>query len=456
VTVSRPDKRKNLKTLIEAFGQNDLLRSKTNLVILAGKRDDISTMGRGEREALTELLLLVDKYDLYGKIAIPKHHNSEYGVPELLRMAAKTRGVFVNPTISESFGLATVEASAVGLPFVASHNSGASDIDMNCQSGLLLDTSNPTELASGILWYIDDNPAWDKGSANGRTLSRKHYSWETHSTEYIRVARTATIKRARILSGGIATALGQQRAIVGGVLVLDIDDTLLGPDTKSLRRFDDVLKSISPRMAVVLASGRSLTQAVEMVRSYGLEDVDAILSSVGTEIYYDPAFIHDDCWEARIKRRWYPDCVRSALSRYRSLSLQQEEGAQQDYKISYTIKGVHIGRAMKTVHDLLAHTHCAYNLIPSHGVCVDIVPYQASKGRAVRYLAGKWNVPLNRVITVGDSGNDRDMLVGDVCGVVVGNLHEELDDLRGRGRVYFSEASYADGIVEGLRHYGFL
>ena len=48
------------------------------------------------------------------------------------------------------------------------------------------------------------------------------------------------------------------------------------------------------------------------------------------------------------------------------------------------------------------------------------------------------------------------MLVGRTAGIVVGNCDDELLPLKDRktGRVYFADARYADGIIEGLHHYG--
>jgi sucrose-phosphate synthase len=40
-------------------------------------------MEENEREVLMKILLLMDKYDLYGKIAIPKKHDFDHEVPEL-------------------------------------------------------------------------------------------------------------------------------------------------------------------------------------------------------------------------------------------------------------------------------------------------------------------------------------------------------------------------------------
>ena len=92
LALCRPEKRKNIAGLIEAYGENKELQSKANLAIFAGIRKDITQMPDIEREVLTEMLLLMDKYNLYGKMAIPKRHDFEHEVPELYRTAAETRG----------------------------------------------------------------------------------------------------------------------------------------------------------------------------------------------------------------------------------------------------------------------------------------------------------------------------------------------------------------------------
>ncbi len=50
------------------------------------------------------------------------------------------------------------------------------------------------------------------------------------------------------------------------------------------------------------------------------------------------------------------------------------------------------------------------------------------------------------------------MLVGQTAGIVVGNHDPELASLRHSKshRVYFAQAHYAGGILEGLEHYGFV
>ncbi|MBQ9756273.1 MAG: HAD family phosphatase [Clostridia bacterium] len=49
-----------------------------------------------------------------------------------------------------------------------------------------------------------------------------------------------------------------------------------------------------------------------------------------------------------------------------------------------------------------------------------------SKGKAVRFLANYYNIPLEQVIAVGDSTNDIDLITGEWHGVAVGDGKQEL------------------------------
>lgn len=55
-----------------------------------GNRDDIDEMSGGNANVLMTALKLIDKYDLYGQVAYPKHHKQS-DVPEIYRLAAKTK-----------------------------------------------------------------------------------------------------------------------------------------------------------------------------------------------------------------------------------------------------------------------------------------------------------------------------------------------------------------------------
>lgn len=58
--------------------------------LILGNRDDIEEMSNSSSVVLTTVLKLIDKYDLYGQVAYPKHHKQS-DVPDIYRLAAKTK-----------------------------------------------------------------------------------------------------------------------------------------------------------------------------------------------------------------------------------------------------------------------------------------------------------------------------------------------------------------------------
>ncbi len=129
----------------------------------------------------------------------------------------------------------------------------------------------------------------------------------------------------------------------------------------------------------------------------------------------------------------------------------QKADAQKKFKISCEIQPVK--DYLTAIHNKLNYNGLRYNLIYSHNKFLDILPFRASKGKALRYISYKWNIPLSNFIVCGDSGNDEEMLRGDTSAIVVGNYSSELEKLKKSRNVYFSKNSFASGIIEGLVYY---
>lgn len=183
LALARPDPKKNLVTLVKAYGENKLLRDLANLVLIMGNRDDIDAMSTGNAEILTTVLKLIDRYDMYGQVAYPKHHKQSE-VPEIYRLAAKSKGVFVNPALVEPFGLTLIEAAAHGLPMVATKNGGPVDIQKALDNGVLVDPHDQDGIAEALLKLIGDRGTWDTYHKNG--LRNIHcYSWPEHCKTYL-------------------------------------------------------------------------------------------------------------------------------------------------------------------------------------------------------------------------------------------------------------------------------
>jgi sucrose-phosphate synthase len=452
LSLCRPDRRKNISGLITAYGEDKELQKKANLAIYAGIRDDIQTMEENEREVLTEILLLMDKYNLYGKMAIPKKHDTEIEVPELYRMAAKTGGVFVNAALSETFGLTIIEAAASGVPVVTTQDGGPRDIIQNLKHGIKIDVTKTENISDALNKILDNKKLWNEYSESGIKNVKKFYSWEAHSERYLKEVKKILSSQSKVQDTFAET--GRKLLDMEKLIISDIDYTLIGDD-ESLDDFKIILNNMSPKIGFGVATGRVIDSAVEAIEKNNIQLPDIFITSVGSEIYYNykGELIYSDGWAAHISHLWQRDKIVELLSRFDFLKYQ-EKANQRKFKISYYTNDN--TRNLNKVRELLLKNKIKCNLIFSHGQFLDILPYRASKGKAIRYLAYRWNIPFEKILVAGDSGNDMEMLKGDMLGVVVANYSPELEDLRGSRRIYFSEKKFAAGIKDGIDHYHFI
>jgi sucrose-phosphate synthase len=452
LTVCRPDKRKNISGLITAYGEDKSLQKKANLAIFAGIRSDIQKMEDNERETLTEILLLMDKYNLYGKMAIPKKHNTHTEVPELYRIAADTGGVFVNAALTEPFGLTLIEAAASGIPVVATDDGGPRDIISNCKNGILVDVSDTKNTSEAINKIIDDKNLWKDFSVNGIKNVRKYYTWKAHTDTYLEEVEKL-IKQAQDNTEAFAP-IGKKLMVAEKIIISDIDNTLIG-DNEALGEFIELLNSTDSKIGFAIATGRSIDSAVEVLKEYSIPSPDFFISSVGSEIHYNyhGELIYSTGWHAHIRHQWDRDKVKKVLDKLDFLTKQDEKN-QREFKLSYYIDNG--AERIKEIKNALIKNKIKVNIIFSHEELLDILPYRASKGKAIRYMSFRWNIPFEKILVAGDSGNDWGMLKGDLLGVVVANHSSELEPLKGQNRIYFAKRKYAGGIIEGIGHYDFL
>ncbi|WP_156797194.1 HAD-IIB family hydrolase [Nitrosomonas sp. Is79A3] len=452
LTICRPSIHKNLKGLIEAYGGNPELQKMANLVIVSGNRDDIRELDEASQKVLRELLLDIDRYDLWGCVAIPKHHAAE-DVPELYRLAARRRGVFVNPALTEPFGLTLIETAASGLPFVATEDGGPRDILANCYNGLLVNPLDPVAIAAALSNVLSDKQQWRTWSKNGVIGARRHYSWDAHVSKYMKEVRRLLRRDRKRMRRQISFTLQDGKSpmpLARKALVSDIDNTLLG-NREGLQQLISWLKKHAGSVVFGVATGRSLESAVKVLKNARVPIPNVLITSVGSEINYGPRLQPDVGWANRIAHLWRRDALEQVLSGLPGLTLQTDEN-QRKFKLSYNV----ISKKMPSLQDLyrLLREHRLHaRLIYSHEKFLDVLPIRASKGHAIRYLAYKWGLPLENFLVVGDSGNDKEMLLGDTLGIVVGNYSSELEPLRDLEQIYFAQGHQADGILEGLEHY---
>lgn len=384
LALSRPDPKKNVTTLLKAFGECQPLRELANLTLILGNRDDIEEMSNSSSLVLTTVLKLIDRYDLYGQVAFPKHHKQS-DVPEIYRLATKTKGVFINPALVEPFGLTIIEASAYGLPVVATKNGGPVDILKALNNGLLIDPHDQKAIAEALLKLVADKNLWLECRKKG--LKNIHrFSWPEHCRNYLshleHCRNRHPTNRLQIMPTLEEPMSESLRDVEDMSLKFSIDGDFkfngdLDPATRQKELIETLTRMSSSNKkpgtiycpgkrqklyivatdcydgkgectetlpliienviqtagaksgenGFLLLTGLTLVETKEALKrsSINIEDFDALVCSSGSELYYpwrDLAI--DEDYEGHIEYRWPSENVRSTMLRL--VSVENETG----------------------------------------------------------------------------------------------------------------------------------
>ncbi|WP_435169020.1 HAD-IIB family hydrolase [Falsirhodobacter sp. 1013] len=425
LAIARPVAKKNLGALVRAYAADPVLRGMANLVILAGQHATADADARAVLDGLR-----ADGAGLEGRFALPPAHNT-HDVGALYRLAAQTRGVFVNPALFEPFGLTLLEAAQAGLPVVATRHGGPSAILEDLGNGLLVEPTREMAIAAACRSLIGDAAEWDKASANGMAGIGR-YDWDRYAAESV-----------RLYAGLRRKVLRPPRRVARRLLACDIDNTLTGcaPSARAFARWTDAAD-----LPFIVATGRSLPEARAVLRQWELPEPEVFITSVGTEIFRwgeGGLFLCAD-YDRHVGASW----DRAAVHRVVAGLHPEWQGDvdQKRHKISlFGDAGMAAGVRLD-----LAQAGLAAQVVHSHDRLIDILPPAAGKANAIAAVAAGLGLGLADCIAAGDSGNDFDML--DRCGsaIVVGNASAELANLKPRKGLLRAAHPFARGVLEGL------
>ena len=101
-------------------------------------------------------------------------------VPEIL----KASDCFVNCSVSESFGLAIVEAMAAGMPVIATDVGGVKEIITNNETGILIKADDKEALIKAVLRIRDDVAYRTEIIKNAKERANKRYNIDNMVQEY--------------------------------------------------------------------------------------------------------------------------------------------------------------------------------------------------------------------------------------------------------------------------------
>lgn len=105
---------------------------------------------------------------------------------EILMQELIKADMFLHPSLEESFGMVVAEAMALGLPVVGGKRSGAVPWIVG-KGGVLVDVTNPTEIADGLLHVLSCQEEWQKLRYLAHNASISRFSAVSVANAYERI-----------------------------------------------------------------------------------------------------------------------------------------------------------------------------------------------------------------------------------------------------------------------------
>ena len=135
---------------------------------------------RARLDAMTDALGLRDKVIFHGKLP----HD------QAMRLLAQA-DVFVLPSYREAFGIAYLEAMAMGLLAIAVSGQGPEAFIAHRRTGLLVRPDDSEALFMAMKTVLENGPEMRRIAAAGQRLVRTEFTWPRHAEKLMAVYREA-------------------------------------------------------------------------------------------------------------------------------------------------------------------------------------------------------------------------------------------------------------------------
>jgi glycosyltransferase involved in cell wall biosynthesis len=174
VTMARLDRDKGLPDLLDAMERVIGADPRARLVIAGGRSP-------GQDELADSLHTRAEQV---GPVSMP-------GQVADITTVLSGAWIYVQPSIREPFGMGALEASAAGLPVVASRVGGLRDVVVDGETGVLVPSGDPAALAEAITRLIADPAERRRLGDNGQRRARADFTPDAFAK------RLAAVYRAR-------------------------------------------------------------------------------------------------------------------------------------------------------------------------------------------------------------------------------------------------------------------
>lgn len=238
------------------------------------------------------------------------------------------------------------------------------------------------------------------------------------------------------------------------MLCSDLDGTLLG-NPIACSRFKKAWGFLRPsrRPVLVYSSGRLVDDLARFIADGTLPSADYYIGGVGTQIFDARRGRLLDEFSAHLAGDWDRSRVMQVVDAFPGTRRQPEE-FQHFFKCSWFLDSAS-DQTINDLEDRLSVEHLRVKVVYSSSRDLDVLPCRATKGGALLWLTVKLGIPMETVLVAGDTGNDVSMFQQPgVNGIVVENAQPELIRATAHLGVFRSKYAFADGVVDGLCHYG--
>jgi len=174
--LSRIDSNKGHDLLLAAFERVRKEAPDLHLVIGGGSPEP------REREVriLRALKTIVSERGMEDRV-----HFVGYVPDEKMASTYRQAEMFVLPSVFEPFGMTAIEAMACGTPVIASKFGGIRTVIASGRNGILVDPTNPEEMAGAILRLHRDRDQAGKMGMAGAEMVRQRLSWEAIAERHL-------------------------------------------------------------------------------------------------------------------------------------------------------------------------------------------------------------------------------------------------------------------------------
>ncbi len=229
------------------------------------------------------------------------------------------------------------------------------------------------------------------------------------------------------------------------VLATDLDGTFLEGDRQTKNSFYQELCHLREHVLLVYVTGRPIETVKQFCRHGYLPHPHVIIGDHGTHIVDGTSFHPIEHLQNPIIQKW------NNSNRLLKELLREEIGIQPQpidppYRVAYYYDPDLLQN--QTVQKII---DAGFDVIQSSEMFLDIVPRGVNKGSSLLNLLNDSNIPLDIVVTAGDSMNDLSLFQTGLKSIAVGNSEPKLvAEIQKLDNVYHSSHPGLLGIIDGL------